>query len=178
MSLFLLLLFCLLTSATMASINRTQDTRVLHQGSYEWSYDAYRHDKTEENDEEINDYDNEEYDEDDAMDISSGGEVGRVKRSTPSAWADVELDLAVGSTGQGPADLGTSYDFTVSITLPVLSSPSPLNIEIFSADPQNGTSSLHICSPTVNTADNVSCFLINLKLHCIVSFSPFQFFLI
>ena len=77
--------------------------------------------------------------------------------ATPAdSWDNIELDMAVGSSQSGAADLGYSYDFTVSLVLPEISVASPLSIEIFSADPENGTSSMHICSPTVNKKENVS----------------------
>ena len=132
---------------------------------------------------EANDWETEEYDEDSEIEIQSSKvnleeydeedllqtveedsltemnrqkrEVGRVKR-TVTNWEEAELDMAIGSSHQGAADLGDSYDFTVSLSLPVVSSPSPLNVEIFASDPENGTSSLHICSPTISTLQNVS----------------------
>ena len=84
-----------------------------------------------------------------------GSEVGRVKRAV-SEWEEAEMDLAVGSSQQGSADLGDWYDFTVSLTLPAVSSASPLNVEIFSANPETHTSSMHICSPTIKKIENVS----------------------
>ena len=83
-------------------------------------------------------------------------DVVRKKRSTASVWDDAEFDMSVGSSTDGAADLGDHYDFTVTLNLPTLAESSPLNIELFSSNPEDGTSSLHICSPTINKAEQVS----------------------
>ena len=72
----------------------------------------------------------------------------RVKRDTTD-WQNIVVDLAIGTVLTGSADLGDSYVFTLRLQLPAVSSLSPLSVLISGTDPEAGTSSIHLCSPTI-----------------------------
>ena len=79
----------------------------------------------------------------------------RVKRAATD-WENIVVDLAIGTSLTGPADLGDSYEFTLRLELPAVgpSSPSPLSVLISGTDPEAATSSIHLCSPTITKLDS------------------------
>ena len=77
----------------------------------------------------------------------------RVKRAATD-WQNILVDLAIGTDLSGPADLGDSYAFTLRLELPEVSSPSPLSVLISGTDPEAGTSSIHLCSPSITQLDS------------------------
>ena len=77
----------------------------------------------------------------------------RVKRAATD-WENIVVDLAIGTVLTGSADLGDSYVFTLRLQLPAVSSLSPLSVLISGTDPEAGTSSIHLCSPTITKLDS------------------------
>ena len=79
----------------------------------------------------------------------------RVKRAATD-WENIVVDLAIGTSLTGPADLGDSFEFTLRLELPAVgpSSPSPLSVLISGTDPEAATSSIHLCSPTITKLDS------------------------
>ena len=98
------------------------------------------------------DYGEEEEEEEEEESTSA---LTRVKRAATD-WENIVVDLAIGTDLTGAADLGGSYVFTLRLELPAVgpSSPSPLSVLISGTDPEAGTSSIHICSPTITKLDS------------------------
>ena len=66
-----------------------------------------------------------------------------------AAVIDLSSEMTVSSSG---LPLGSTVEFTLRMDLPVVTSASPLSVQISGTnpDPDTATSSIHICSPEIN----------------------------
>ena len=87
--------------------------------------------------------------------VENSSALTRVKRAATD-WENTVVDLAIGTSLTGPANLGDSYLLTLKIQLPAVTSSSPLSVLISGTDPEAKTSSIHLCSPSITKMDSAN----------------------